>query len=116
MKAQLVAAPRLMERVVMQSEADPVLLTSSRGPLSRLTERAGPDDQAERSSFGVEPETDSGVGVWLDVLHRHGSRVAASELLTNLPVRQLAASFGIPKSTAGRIVAADGSLGGPCPG
>ncbi|MET9694926.1 SUKH-4 family immunity protein [Streptomyces sp. NPDC006514] len=56
MKAQLVevgvpVAPRLMERVVVQSEADPVLLTSSRGPLYRLTERADPGDQAERSSF-----------------------------------------------------------------
>lgn len=101
MKAQLVevgvpVAPRLIERVVMQSEADPVLLTS-RGPLYRLTEQADPDDQAERSSFGVEPETgaiyfvmpngeawfaNSGVDVWLDVLHRYGSRVTASGLLS----------------------------------
>ncbi|MFD5323563.1 SUKH-4 family immunity protein [Streptomyces sp. NPDC127092] len=100
MKAQLVevgipVAARLIERVVMQSEAGPVLLTS-RGSLYRLTEQAGPDDQAERSSFGVEPETgtvcfvlpdgeawfaDSGVDVWLDVLHHYGSRVTASELL-----------------------------------
>ncbi|MFJ6427001.1 SUKH-4 family immunity protein [Streptomyces hydrogenans] len=100
MKAQLVevgipVAPRLIERVVMQSEAEPALLTS-RGPLYRLTEQADPDDQAERSSFGVEPETgavyfvmpdgeagfaNSGVGVWLDVLHCYGSRVKASELL-----------------------------------
>ncbi|MFL9659735.1 SUKH-4 family immunity protein [Streptomyces sp. PB17] len=101
MKAQLVevgipVAPRLIERVVMQSEAEPVLLTS-RGPLYRLTEQADPDDQAERSSFGVEPETgavyfvmpdgeawfaNSGVDVWLDVLHRYGSLVTASELLS----------------------------------
>ncbi|MFD0430657.1 SUKH-4 family immunity protein [Streptomyces zhihengii] len=66
------------------------------GPLYRLTEHAEPGDQAERSSFGVEPEAgavyfvlpdgeavfaDSGVGVGLDVLHRYGSRVTASELL-----------------------------------
>jgi hypothetical protein len=72
-------APRLIERVVMQSDAEPVLPTS-RGPLNRLTEQADPDDQTERSSFGVEPETgavyfvmpdgaawfaDSGVDVWL---------------------------------------------------
>ncbi|MER5966880.1 SUKH-4 family immunity protein [Streptomyces sp. NPDC002057] len=100
MKAQLVevgvpVAPRLIERVVMQSEAEPVLLTS-RGPLYRLTEQADPDDQAEWSWFGVEPVTgavyfvmpdgeawfaNSGVDVWLDVLHRYGSCVTASELL-----------------------------------
>ncbi|WP_327166283.1 SUKH-4 family immunity protein [Streptomyces zaomyceticus] len=89
-------APRLIERVVMQSEAEPVLLTS-RGPLYRLTEQADPDDQAERSSFGVEPETgavyfvmpdgeawfaNSGVDAWLNVLHHYGSRVTASELLS----------------------------------
>ncbi|MFJ3229320.1 hypothetical protein ACIPJS_39250, partial [Streptomyces sp. NPDC086783] len=61
MKVQLVEvgvplAPRLIERVVMQSEAEPVLLIS-RGPLYRLTEQADTDDQAERSSFGVEPVT-----------------------------------------------------------
>ncbi|MEU4272952.1 SUKH-4 family immunity protein [Streptomyces sp. NPDC026092] len=101
MKAQLVevgipVTPRLIERVVMQSEADPVLLTS-RGPLYRLTDHADPDDQAERSSFGVEPETgavhfvmpdreawfaNSGVGVWLNVLHCYGSRVRTSEFLS----------------------------------
>ncbi|MDX3573760.1 SUKH-4 family immunity protein [Streptomyces sp. ID05-47C] len=101
MKALLVevgipVAPRLIEQVAMQSEAEPALLTS-RGPLYRLTEQVDPDDQAERSSFGVEPETgvvyfvmpdgeawfaNSGVGVWLDVLHRYGSRVKASELLS----------------------------------
>ncbi|MGW1846865.1 SUKH-4 family immunity protein [Streptomyces sp. NPDC001966] len=101
MKAQLVevgipVAPRLIERVVMQSEADPVLLTS-RGPLYCLTEDTDPSTPAERSSFGVEPETgavyfvmpdgqawfaNSGVDVWLDVLHRYGSRVTASELLS----------------------------------
>ncbi|MFE1269861.1 SUKH-4 family immunity protein [Streptomyces sp. NPDC058757] len=100
-KAQLVEvgiplAPRLIERVVMQSEAEPVLLTS-RGPLYRLTEQADPDDQAERSSFGVEPETgavyfvmpdgeawfaNSSVNAWLNVLHCYGSRVTASELLS----------------------------------
>lgn len=100
-KAQLVevripVAPRLIERVVMRSEAEPTLLTS-RGPLYRLTEQADPDEPAERSSFGVEPETgavyfvmpdgeawftNSGVGVWLDVLHHYGSRVTASELLS----------------------------------
>ncbi|MGA4980128.1 SUKH-4 family immunity protein [Streptomyces cinereoruber] len=100
-KAQLVEvgiplAPRLIERVVMQSEAEPVLLTS-RGPLYRLTEQADPDDQAERSSFGVEPEigavyfvmpdgeawfANSGVDVWLNVLHCYGSRVTASKLLS----------------------------------
>ncbi|MER6320062.1 SUKH-4 family immunity protein [Streptomyces sp. NPDC001581] len=101
MKALLVevgipVAPRLIERVVMQSEADPVLLTS-RGLLYRLTEQAEADEPAERSSFGVEPETgvvyfvmpggealfaNSGVEVWLDVLHCYGSRVTASELLS----------------------------------
>lgn len=101
MKAQLVevgipVAPRLIERVVVQSEAEPVLLTP-RGPLYRLTEQADPDDQAEQSSFGVEPETgtvyfvlpdrkawfaNSGVGAWLDVLHHYGSRVTTSELLS----------------------------------
>ncbi|MFE9045857.1 SUKH-4 family immunity protein [Streptomyces sp. NPDC007818] len=58
---------------------------------------ADPDDQAERFSFGVEPETgtvcfvlpdgeawfaNSGVGVWLDVLRHYGTRVTASELLS----------------------------------
>ncbi|MFE5792951.1 SUKH-4 family immunity protein [Streptomyces sp. NPDC056503] len=100
-KAQLVevgipVAPRLIERVVMQSEDEPALLTS-RGPLYRLTEQTDPDDQAEGSSFGIEPETgavyfvmpdgeawfaDSGVGVWLDVLHCYGSRVTTSRLLS----------------------------------
>ncbi|MFK0016244.1 SUKH-4 family immunity protein [Streptomyces sp. NPDC091027] len=101
MKAQLVevgipVAPRLIERAAMQSEAEPALLTS-RGPLYRLTEQADPDDKAEQSSFGVEPETgavyfvmpdgeawfaNSGIDVWLDVLHRYGSRVTASKLLS----------------------------------
>jgi hypothetical protein len=101
MKAQLVEvgiplAPRLIEQVVIQNEAEPVLLTS-RGPLYLLTEQADPDDQDERSSFGVEPETgavyfvmpdgeawfaNSDVDVWLDVLHRYGSRVTASDLLS----------------------------------
>ncbi|MEV5146937.1 SUKH-4 family immunity protein [Streptomyces sp. NPDC052727] len=101
MKTQLVevgipVAPRLIERVVMQSEADPILRTS-RGPLYRLTEDTGPDTPAERSWFGVEPETgevcfvmpdgeawfaNSGVDVWLDVLHCYGSRVTVSELLS----------------------------------
>lgn len=100
MKAQLVevgipVAPRLIERVATQSEAEPALLTS-RGSLYRLTEQADPVDQAEWSSFGVEPETgtvhfvmpdgeawfaNSGVGVWLDALHHYGSRVTSSELL-----------------------------------
>lgn len=100
-KAQLVevgipVAPRLIERVVMRSEAEPTLLTP-RGPLYRLTEQADPDEPAERSSFGVEPETgavyfvmpdgeawiaNSSVGVWLDVLHCYGSRVRVSELLS----------------------------------
>ncbi|MER8034870.1 hypothetical protein [Streptomyces hydrogenans] len=88
-------ASRLIERVVVQSEADPVLLTF-RGPIYRLTEQADPDDQAARSSFGVEPETGAvyfvmpdgeawfanpGVAVWLVALHRYGSRVTFSELL-----------------------------------
>lgn len=101
MKALLVdvgipAAPRLSERVVIQSETEPALHTS-RGPLYRLTEQTDPDDSAARSSFGVEPETgaiyfvmpdgeawfaNSGVGVWLNVLHCYGSRVTASELLS----------------------------------
>ncbi|MFF3356789.1 SUKH-4 family immunity protein [Streptomyces sp. NPDC002917] len=101
MKVQLVevgipVAPRLIERVVIQSEADPVLLTS-RGPLYRLTEQADPDESAEQSSFSIEPETgavyfvmpdgeawfaNSSVDVWLDVLHRYSSCVTASELLS----------------------------------
>ncbi|MFE5896462.1 SUKH-4 family immunity protein [Streptomyces sp. NPDC056488] len=101
MKAQLVevdvpVAPHVIERVVIQNAAEPLLLTS-RGLLYRLTEQADPVDQAERSSFGVEPETgavyfvmpdgeawfaDSGVGVWLDVLHCYGRRVTASPLLS----------------------------------
>ncbi|MFG2646032.1 SUKH-4 family immunity protein [Streptomyces sp. NPDC048370] len=53
MKAQLVevgipVAPRLIERVVMQIDGDPVLLTS-RGRFYRLTEQADPNDPAERS-------------------------------------------------------------------
>ncbi|MGW9448751.1 SUKH-4 family immunity protein [Streptomyces sp. NPDC055632] len=79
-----------------EREAEPVLLTL-REPLYRLTERADPDDQAERSSFCVEPETgavyfvtpdgeawfaNSDVGVWLDVLHCYGSRITASPLLS----------------------------------
>ncbi|EGE44773.1 SUKH-4 family immunity protein [Streptomyces griseus] len=100
-KVQLVevgipVASRLVRRVVVQSEAEPALSTS-RGPLYRLTEQADPDDRAERSSFGVEPETgavyfvmpdgeawfaNSDVGVWLDALHRYGTRVTASELLS----------------------------------
>ncbi|MEU4149390.1 SUKH-4 family immunity protein [Streptomyces sp. NPDC026659] len=98
MKARLVevgipVTPRLIERVVMQSEADPVLLTD-RGPLYLLT--TDDDGAAERASFGVEPETgavyfvmpggaarfaNSGVGVWLETLHCYGARVTASELL-----------------------------------
>ncbi|MEU5324473.1 SUKH-4 family immunity protein [Streptomyces sp. NPDC021056] len=101
MKAQLVEvgipiAPRLIERVVIQSDSEPALLTS-RGLLYRLTEDADPEEPTERSSFGVEPETgavyfvtpdgeawfaNSGVGVWLSVLHCYGSRVKASELLS----------------------------------
>ncbi|MEV7887002.1 SUKH-4 family immunity protein [Streptomyces sp. NPDC002817] len=101
MKAQLVevgipVAPRLIDRVVMQIEADPVLLTS-RGPLYRLTEQADPDEPAEQSSFGIEPQTgavyfvmpggeawfaNSSVDAWLDVLHRYGRCVGASELLS----------------------------------
>ncbi|MFJ4897345.1 hypothetical protein [Streptomyces sp. NPDC088727] len=66
--------------------------------VARLSaERTDPDEPAERSSFGVEPETgavyfvtpdgeawfaNSGVGVWRDVLHHYGSRVTASELLS----------------------------------
>lgn len=80
----------------MKSKAEPTLLTF-RGPLYRLTEQADPDEPAERSSFGVEPETgavtfvmpdgevwfpSSGVGVWFDALHHYGSRVTASELLS----------------------------------
>lgn len=61
MKAQLVevgipVTPRLIERVVTQSEADPGLLTS-RGPLYRLTEQADPYEPAHLSSFGAEPGT-----------------------------------------------------------
>ncbi|MFI6037981.1 SUKH-4 family immunity protein [Streptomyces sp. NPDC051315] len=101
MKIQLVevgipVAPRLIERVAIQSEADPVLFPSRR-PLYRLTEQADPDEPTERSSFGVQPETgavffvvphgeawfaNSSVDVWLDVLHRYGSCVTASELLS----------------------------------
>ncbi|MEU8718718.1 SUKH-4 family immunity protein [Streptomyces sp. NPDC048663] len=101
MKTQLVEvgipmAPRLIERVVMQSEADPVLRTS-RGPLYRLTEDPDPHTPTERSWFGVEPESgavyfvvpggeawfaNSGVDVWLEVLHRYGSRVIVSEVLS----------------------------------
>ncbi|MFE6919233.1 SUKH-4 family immunity protein [Streptomyces rubiginosohelvolus] len=101
MKEQLVevgipVAPRLIEQVAMQSEAEPALFASC-GPLYRLTEWADPDDQGERSSFGVVPETgavyfvlpdgeawfaNSGVDVWLDVLHHYGSRVTSSELLS----------------------------------
>lgn len=100
MKTQLVevgipVAPRLIARVAVQSEADPALRTSC-GPLYRLTEDTDPGTPAERSWFGVEPETgsvyfvmpdgeawfaNSGIDVWLDVLHRYGSRVTASELL-----------------------------------
>ncbi len=99
MKVQLVEvgipiAPRLIERVAIQSGVDPVLLTS-RGSLYRLTEQADPDEPAE--SFGVEPETgavyfvgpdgaavfaNSGVDVWLDALHHYGSCVTVSELLS----------------------------------
>ncbi|MDK0524360.1 SUKH-4 family immunity protein [Streptomyces sp. ML-6] len=100
MKAQLVevgipVTPRLIGRSVMQSGADPVLLTS-RGPLYRLTEETDSGSPAERSWFGAEPETgvvhfvlpdgeawfaNSGVDVWLDALHRYGSRVTVLELL-----------------------------------
>ncbi|MEU9201465.1 SUKH-4 family immunity protein [Streptomyces sp. NPDC048332] len=63
-KAQLAevgipVAPRLIERVVMQSEAEPTLM---------------PDGEAWFAN--------SSVGVWLDVLHHYGSRVTASELLS----------------------------------
>ncbi|MFJ3899811.1 SUKH-4 family immunity protein [Streptomyces sp. NPDC090083] len=92
-EVEIPVAPRLIERIVAQSEADPVLRTS-RGPLYRLTEDTDPYKPAERSWFGVEAETgavyfvmpdgeawfaNSGVDVWLDVLHRYGSRVTASE-------------------------------------
>lgn len=80
MKAQLVevgipVAPRLIERVVMQSEVEPALL-SSRGPLYRLTEQADSDDQDERSSFGVEPE--GGAVYFVTPDGRHGSPTPAS--------------------------------------
>ena len=101
MKAQLVevgipVTPRLIERVVTQSGADPGLLTS-RGPLYRLTEQADPYEPAHLSSFGAEPGTgavyfvkpdgeawfaNSSIDAWLDALHRYGSRVTASELLS----------------------------------
>jgi hypothetical protein len=89
-------APRLIERVVIQREADPALFTS-RGPLYRLTEDTDPTTPTDWSSFGIEPETgavhfvmpdgeawfaNSSVGMWLDVLHRYGSCVTASELLS----------------------------------
>lgn len=89
-------APRVIERVVIQHEADPTLFTP-RGPLYRLTEHTNPWTPAEQSSFGIEAETgavyfvmpdgeawfaNSGVGVWLEVLHRYGSRVTTSELLS----------------------------------
>lgn len=72
MKAQLVevgipVAPRLVEQVVMQSEADPVLLTS-RGPLY--------------CRMGGAWFASSGVGMWLNVLRRYGSRLTAAELLS----------------------------------
>ncbi|MFI7290518.1 hypothetical protein ACIBRY_28305 [Streptomyces anulatus] len=47
---------KAIEQVVMQSEAEPALLTPL-GPFYRLTEQADPDQPAERSSFGVEPDT-----------------------------------------------------------
>ncbi|MGW9380010.1 SUKH-4 family immunity protein [Streptomyces albidoflavus] len=99
-KVQLVetgipVAPRLIERVTTQREADPSLLSSG-GPLYRLTEQADPDAPAERSSFGVAPETgtvhfvlpdgetrfaNSGIGPWLDTLHHYGTHVTTSALL-----------------------------------
>ncbi|MES5825256.1 SUKH-4 family immunity protein [Streptomyces sp. RG80] len=101
MKVQLVevgipVAPRVIERVVIQSEVEPILFTS-RGPLYRLTEQTDPDEPGEPSSFGVEPETgavyfvmpdgeawfaNSSVDVWLNVLHRYGRWVTASDLLS----------------------------------
>ncbi|MGW9031715.1 SUKH-4 family immunity protein [Streptomyces sp. NPDC055722] len=89
-------APRLIERVVIQPEDHPVLQTS-RGPLYRLTEHVDLAVPAERSSFGVEPETgavyyvtpdgaacfaNSTVDLWLQALHCYGSHVTTSELLS----------------------------------
>ncbi|MFD8503333.1 SUKH-4 family immunity protein [Streptomyces sp. NPDC059687] len=101
MKALLIAvgvpvAPRLIERVVLQREDEPVLQTP-RGPLYRLTEHADLGVPTERSSFGVEPETgavyyvardgaacfaNSTVDLWLQTLHCYGGHVTASELLS----------------------------------
>ncbi|MEV6992499.1 SUKH-4 family immunity protein [Streptomyces sp. NPDC093228] len=101
MKALLIevgvpVAPRLIERVVIQTEDDPVLQTS-RGPFYRLTEHADLDVPAERSSFGVEPESgavyyvgrdgaacfaNSTVDLWLQALHCYGGHVTTSELLS----------------------------------
>ncbi|MFE6719626.1 SUKH-4 family immunity protein [Streptomyces albidoflavus] len=62
----------------------------------RLTDQADPDTPAERSSFGVAPETgtvhfvlpdgetrfaNSGIGPRLDTLHRYGTHVTTSALL-----------------------------------
>jgi len=89
-------APRLIERVVIQREDEPVLQTP-RGPLYRLTEHADLGVPTERSSFGVEPETgavyyvardgaacfaNSTVDLWLQTLHCYGGHVTASELLS----------------------------------
>ncbi|WP_406331932.1 SUKH-4 family immunity protein [Streptomyces sp. NBC_00203] len=88
-------APRLIERIVFQSEGEPALHTS-RGSLYRLADHSDRDVPMERSSFGVEPETgavyyvmpdgeawfaNSTLGLWLHTLHCYGSHVTASELL-----------------------------------
>lgn len=100
-KAQLIEvgiplAPRLIERVVIRAR----LIRSCsrpRGPLYRLTEQVDPDEQTEgvivrrraRNRGGLLRHAGWGgvvrqrrVRLWFDVLHRYGSRVTASELLS----------------------------------
>jgi hypothetical protein len=103
MKAQLVevgipVAPRLIERVVMQNEADPVLLTS-RGPLYRLTEQVDPDEAAERSSFGASSRRPGrSASSWRTRKHGSPTRVSrygSTSFTVTAPVPVL---LGIPVS------------------
>lgn len=109
-KAQLVevgipVAPRLIERVVMRSEAEPPLLTS-RGPLYRLTEQADPDEPAERSSFGVEPETGAvyfvmpdGEAWFANSVSACGSTSFTTTAAASQPL-SFSASLTVPRSTS----------------
>ncbi|MFL5993099.1 MAG: SUKH-4 family immunity protein [Streptomyces sp.] len=90
---------QLIEYVSLQSEAEPALQTTSRGPLYRLPQNhhGGLVPDLEWS-FGVEPGTgtvyyvlprdeawfaNSSISLWLQSLHHYGLRVTESDILSD---------------------------------